>query len=936
MTVENCISFCSNKDFIYAGLEYYQECYCGNYILNGGAETTASDCSFPCTGDSAEVCGAGNRLSMYWSGQSPPPAPEIVPSVGLWESLGCYIDNNGGRTLPNQVAVSDNTIENCVSACYNAGYVLAGAEYSDECWCGSSIGAGGAPAAASSCNMLCTGNNSEYCGGPNRLNLYNYTGTSPNKNSASGVQPVTGLPGNWTYNGCWIDNANGRVFTKQFDDNPTLTTLGCTQSCSALNYTIAGLEWSVQCMCGNYLVGGAVKEPDESTCNMGCGGSKTEECGGPNRLSVYSSTGNVTALPVAVPLKDNLPGQWKYVGCLAEPGAVRVFPNKMVNTNDNTVQGCLKRCSDYGFPAGGLEYGEECYCGDVEDIATNGGVMSPESDCNILCTGDPYHLCGGQQRLQLYEWNGNLNVWNQPQNTGRYEFLIGSPIVSLIATLGINNKVTFLEKWGTSVYPNSTGAYELDLTLVNDYTKTWREMHVKTDVFCAASIILPDKAGRQINVGGWSVDSLFGIRLYSPDGSPGVNGTNDWEEDVNVLALQRGRWYPTALLLTNGSILVVGGEHGSNGAAEPTLEILPKPAGGDTVVYLDWLNRTDPNNLYPFLHILPNNGNIFVIYWNEARILDKTTFETVKVLPNLPGSVISNIAGRNYPLSGASALLPQHYPYTDPLEVLFCGGSDILEYQRALDNCISIQPEATEPTWTIERMPSPRVMACMVTLPDGTFIILNGALVGVAGFGLASNPNMEALLYNPSLPVNQRISKLSSTIVARMYHSEAILLSDGRVLVSGSDPQTYYPNGTAIYPEEFRVEVYYPPYLTDGRIQPTYTITNTDWQYGQGYLITVNLAQGTTADMKVSLVAASSSTHGNLMGNRILFPQVTCAGNVCTVTAPPNVNVCPPGWYMLFVLDGPTPSHSQWVRIGGDPAGLGNWPSEAPFTPPGV
>lgn len=297
---------------------------------------------------------------------------------------------------------------------------------------------------------------------------------------------------------------------------------------------------------------------------------------------------------------------------LSEPGAVRVFPNKMVNADQNTVQGCLKRCSDYGFPAGGLEYGEECYCGDVEDIAANGGVMSPESDCDMLCSGDPYHLCGGPQRLQLYEWNGNLNVWNEPQNTGHYEFLISSPIVSLIATLGTNNKVTFLEKWGTSYYPNSTGAYELDLTLVNDYTKTWREMHVKTDVFCAASIILPDKAGRQINVGGWSVESLYGIRLYSPDGSPGVNGTNDWEEDVNVLALQRGRWYPTALLLTNGSILVVGGEHGSNGVAEPTLEILPRPNGGDTVVYLDWLNSTDPNNLYPFLHILPTNGNILV------------------------------------------------------------------------------------------------------------------------------------------------------------------------------------------------------------------------------------------------------------------------------------------------------------------------------------
>ena len=224
----------------------------------------------------------------------------------------------------------------------------------------------------------------------------------------------------------------------------------------------------------------------------------------------------------------------------------------------------------------------------------------------------------------------------------------------------------------------------------------------------------------------------------------------------------------------------------------------------------------------------------------------------------------------------------------------------------------------------------------MATLPDGTFIIMNGAHTGVAGFGLANDPNLDALLYDPSLPVGQRISKLGSTIVARMYHSEAILLHDGRVLVSGSDPQTYRADGSEVYPEEFRVEVYYPPYLTDGRTQPTYTIANTDWQYGQNYQINVNLFQGSTANMRVSLVASISSTHGNSMGSRILFPKVSCAGNVCTIEAPPNANVCPPGWFMLFVLDGPTPSHSQWVRIGGDPAELGMWPEGGVFTPPGI
>ena len=44
------------------------------------------------------------------------------------------------------------------------------------------------------------------------------------------------------------DNANGRIFPKQFDDNPTLTTAGCVAACSGLGYTIAGIEWSVQCM----------------------------------------------------------------------------------------------------------------------------------------------------------------------------------------------------------------------------------------------------------------------------------------------------------------------------------------------------------------------------------------------------------------------------------------------------------------------------------------------------------------------------------------------------------------------------------------------------------------------------------------------------------------------------------------------------------------
>jgi hypothetical protein len=57
----------------------------------------------------------------------------------------------------------------------------------------------------------------------------------------------------------------------------------------------------------------------------------------------------------------------------------------------------------------------------------------------------------------------------------------------------------------------------------------------------------------------------------------------------------------------------------------------------NTTVYLDFLDRTQIDNLYPFVAVLPSGG-IFIAYYNEARILDEVTFDTVKTLPNIPVS----------------------------------------------------------------------------------------------------------------------------------------------------------------------------------------------------------------------------------------------------------------------------------------------------------
>ncbi len=222
----------------------------------------------------------------------------------------------------------------------------------------------------------------------------------------------------------------------------------------------------------------------------------------------------------------------------------------------------------------------------------------------------------------------------------------------------------------------------------------------------------------------------------------------------------------------------------------------------------------------------------------------------------------------------------------------------------------------------------------MAGLPDGTYIILNGAQHGVAGFGLAESPNYNAVLYDPSKPVNQRMSVMANTTVARLYHSEATVLLDGRVLVSGSDPTGNFNSPADSFPEEYRVEVFTPPYLLSGLPRPTFALTNKDWNYGQS--VTFTVTSGSTANVKLSLLGSVVSTHGNSMGQRTLIPAFTCAGNTCTVTAPPNAHVCPPGWYMFFVMDGPTPSVGQFVRIGKDPAQLGNWPNLPQFPLPGI
>jgi hypothetical protein len=801
--------------------------------------------------------------------------------------------------------------------------------------------------------MPCQGDNTETCGGPGRLNVYQFNSSvlpaqsaSPTGSggpsaptNAAGVNASAILP--FTYQGCYTDNMpGGRALSNQQPDNSTLTVESCIAMCTASGYKIAGMEYGVQCFCDQFLHNTPQLAKD-TDCNMNCGGSSGEKCGAGGRISIYSNgtMGNFTN-PTAQ--TTGIPGNWTYQGCYSDIDGARTLEYKMVNPTNNSNVNCLSLCAKYGYNAGGTEYGQECYCGDVAGVIASGATKQPDSDCNMLCTDNQNsnggYICGGPSRLSYYTWTGDpLYSWDfaSGNDAGSYEFLMSGPVIPLITSPSRNGKVTFLEKFGTSPANNGTGAYEMDYSMVGkanaSYSDIWREMHVKTDIFCSAGLTLPDRAGRQIDVGGWAGDATYGIRLYWPDGSPGVPGKNDWQENQFEVSLLNGRWYPSAMMMANGSILVMGGEEGSNGAPVPTLEVLPSPSG--EVVQCDYLQRTDPNNLYPFLVVLPSGG-ILVAYYNEARILDPVSLQTQRTLPNIPGAVYNNDGGRTYPFQGTAMVLPQHAPYSDPLELLICGGS-VPFTEIALDNCVTITPEVPNANWTIERMPSKRLMPNIVALPDGTYLILNGARQGRAGFGLASDPNLSSVHYDPSKPSGSRMTVMANTTIARLYHSEAILLDDARVLVSGSDPEDERP----FAPQEYRTEIWSPPYILNGAARPAFNLSNLDWSYGQQVSFPVTAtASGSFGSYRVSLMGAVASTHGNSMGQRTFFPATSCSSLSCTVTAPPNANVCPPGWFQMFLLDGNNvPSHATWVRIGGDPGNLGDWPNYSDFQPlPGM
>ncbi|KAF2737108.1 WSC-domain-containing protein [Polyplosphaeria fusca] len=177
LTGASCVDFCRSKGYPIAGTEYSTECYCG-ISLPAQAASDPSTCNKPCSGDATQACGGPNRLSVYTAPANSQPG--VNPGPTGWKSLGCYTDSVSARTLSRNAGQLGGsaglTVGLCAQACSGSAYF--GVEYAGECYCGNSI-LNGAASATDGCNQPCKGNSSEFCGGSNRLNLYQSTVTPP-------------------------------------------------------------------------------------------------------------------------------------------------------------------------------------------------------------------------------------------------------------------------------------------------------------------------------------------------------------------------------------------------------------------------------------------------------------------------------------------------------------------------------------------------------------------------------------------------------------------------------------------------------------------------------------------------------------------------------------------------------------------------------------
>ena len=163
-------------------------------------------------------------------------------------------------------------------------------------------------------------------------------------------------------------------------------------------------------------------------------------------------------------------------------------------------------------------------------------------------------------------------------------------------------------------------------------------------------------------------------------------------------------------------------------------------------------------------------------------------------------------------------------------------------------------------------------------------------------------------MYNPETNTMVRVA---DSIVGRDYHSEGLLLPDGRVVTLGGNP-LYGKNGDGKPSFEQRISIYSPPYLYHGERPvlgdgPQHIVRGTSLRYATPDAANIASAR---------LLRPSAVTHVTDLQQRSIALGLTRTNDAVVLSIPDQPGLVPSGWYMLFVTNEQgTPSVARWVHV---------------------
>lgn len=411
------------------------------------------------------------------------------------------------------------------------------------------------------------------------------------------------------------------------------------------------------------------------------------------------------------------------------------------------------------------------------------------------------------------------------------------------------------------------------------------------DLFCAHHSFLAD--GRLLVIGG---------AIYEAPHGRGIKATYTFdpvaEGWIKVKDMNYARWYPTAVSLPDGKVLALSG-HDEHHNIVSQVEIYDP----DRDI---WTSLPPTANKALEIYPIPSGQHAGKIFYSGTRWAGGSSASTWAAPPtalfNLSINTWQDVGGHIYSTrtEGMSVLLP----ISDNARVLVLGGGHNASDSHA-ETAEIIDLNIISPTWAnTPDMNFRRTNVNAVILPDGK-VFVSGGHRDFKWDADLSDHIFEAEIFHPD------IGSGSWTIAARMnkprqYHSESLLLPDGRVLCAG---------GVVPSPSENQrnLEIYYPPYLCRGR-RPEISSAPEDISYGNTFTVTAPQAN---AISKVVLIRPMAVTHHTDTEQRYIALKFRLGGpEKLQVLSPGDGNVAPPGYYMLFILDSNgIPSIAKFVRL---------------------